>query len=112
MIVVIKEKLSFYSDVWSSVFLHSPGHRESPGHRAGLTSRDSMRDMLRSPEMKYMEKLVPLSEMVLDRELVSIFRDTLRDGSRPSALTLLKYPALKNLTCMSTTFRHYDRERE
>ena len=50
--------------------------------------------------MKYrdedMEKLVPLSEMVLDRELVSIFRDTLRDGSRPSALTLLKYPALKN----------------
>jgi hypothetical protein len=55
-----------------------------------------MRDML----MKYrdgdIEKLVPLSEMVLDHKLVSIFIDTLRDGSRPSALTLLKYPALRN----------------
>jgi hypothetical protein len=95
--VVRREELSFHSDVWSSVcvFIHLVTGN-LPGHRAGLTSRDSMRDML----MKYrdgdIEKLVPLSEMVLDHKLVSIFIDTLRDGSRPSALTLLKYPALRN----------------
>ena len=45
------------------------------------------------------EKLVPLSEMELDSEVVSIFRDGLCEDcvvSRPSALALLKYPALKN----------------
>ena len=53
--------------------------------------------------MKYsdldIQQLIPLSEMVLDKDVVRILRDTLHGNtlsSRPTALDLLECPALKN----------------
>lgn len=42
--------------------------------------------------------------MVLDQDVISIFRNTLVLGSRPSAFDLLKYPALKRGIIHTTRF--------